>query len=165
MVREQPTTIELSLPNQLGYEKLVRHTLAWLCNLLGFDTARTADIQTAVSEACINAIEHGNQGAAERRVRVALSYANDHLDATIVDEGAVPYSASDLPPATIEQKLCGLAAARGMGLFLISQLVDEAGFLPTTHDQGNHYWLRVYRDRQPQLNPGTWLTTAAVSHA
>ncbi len=151
MRREQPTTIELSLPNVLGYEKLARHTLAWLAARLGFDAARIADIQTAVGEACINAIEHGNQGDTRRRVQVAFSYEIDHLDAVIIDEGALPFGWLDGPCPTIEQKLAGLAPARGMGLFLISQLVDEAAFLPSCCEGGTRYWLRVYRNRVSRM--------------
>jgi len=148
MNSEHPVTIEFSIPNQLGYEKLARHTLAWLGPRLGLDSARLADVQTAVSEACINAIEHGNQSAVGRRVHVVFSYAHDHLDAVIADEGMNRYEASDSGPATIEQKIAGLAPARGMGLFLISQLVDEAGFLPPSTEHGNRYWLRIYRTTQ-----------------
>ena len=139
------TTIELSLPNILGFEKLARYTVSWLGARLGFDASRIEDIQTAVCEACINAIEHGNQNAPDRRVHVAFSVAGDHLDAVIGDEGATPYWPAEAGPATIEQKLAGCAPARGMGLFLISQLCDEAGFLPAEPTTGNRYWLRMYR--------------------
>lgn len=148
MSSEQPITIEFSIPNQLGYEKLARHTLAWLGPRLGLDAARLADVQTAVSEACINAIEHGNQSAIGRRVHVVFSYAQDHFDAVIADEGMTRYHETGTGTATIEQKIAGLVPARGMGLFLISQLVDEAGFLPQTVDNGNRYWLRIYRTTQ-----------------
>lgn len=148
MGTEGCATVELSLPNELGYEKLARHTVSWLGSRLGFDAGRIADIQTAVCEACINAIEHGNQGLPDRRVHVAFSFARDHLDAVIGDEGALPWVDCDSCPATIEQKLAGFAPARGMGLFLISQLADEAGFLPSTPASGNRYWLRMYRTPQ-----------------
>ena len=150
MNAEQCATIELSLPNVLGFETLARHTVSWLGSRLGFDASRIADIQTAVCEACINAIEHGNQNAPGRRVHVAFTYAGDHLDAVIVDEGATPYWPSESGPATIEQKLAGFAPARGMGLMLISQLCDEAGFLPAAPDAGNRYWMRMYRTPAPR---------------
>lgn len=144
-VAEPPTIFKLVLPSRLGAEKLVRHTLAWLLPRLGFDASRTADIQTAASEACINAIEHGNQESADLQVNVILSVTPECLDVVVSDDGAFDYRASDCPPATIEQKVAGLAPARGMGLMLMRALVDEVGFLPDTAGQGNCCRLRVYR--------------------
>lgn len=138
------TIIELSLPSELGYEKLVRQAVAWLGPRLGFNAARVADIQTALSEACINAIEHGNQNLRDRRVDVQFHYSTDHFDAVIADEGVARYQPAAVAPATIEQKVAGLAPARGMGLLMIDQLVDEAAFLPAALDRGNQYWMRVY---------------------
>src|SRR3712207_6804746 len=56
------TTITLSLPSAFGYEALAREMLAWVGAHGGLDASRLADVQTAVCEACINAIEHGNEG-------------------------------------------------------------------------------------------------------
>lgn len=48
--------------SELGYEKQVRRIIEWLFPQLGFQSDRVADTKTAVSEVCINAGEHGNQG-------------------------------------------------------------------------------------------------------
>ena len=143
--QEKIATFELSLPSQLGYEKLVRHTLAWLLPGWGLSAARTADLQTATSEACINAIEHGNRGVSELHVQVALSFTHDHVDAVVIDQGIASVPDPEPVAANIEQKLMGLAPARGMGLALIRGLVDEAGFLPPQPGMGNRFHLRVYR--------------------
>jgi len=45
---------------------------------------------------------------------------------------------------SIDMKLQGLAPLRGMGLMMIAQLVDEAGFTES-HDGGNHFRLSLYR--------------------
>ena len=145
MTHEWETSFELLIPNELGYEKLVRQTLAWLLPRLGFEAARVADVQTAVSEACINAIEHGNDGLPDRRVRITLGYTQDQFYAVIADEGVRPCDVCDVAPATITQKIAGLAPARGMGLMLIRALVDEVRMLPPEPGQGNRCWLRVYR--------------------
>ncbi len=149
MTDDQVTAFELSLPSELGYEKLVRHTVAWLGSQLHFDAARIADLQTALSEACINAIEHGNRRQPGRRVGVAFSVTSTHLEAVVADEGICRYRPSETC-ASIEQKLAGLAPERGMGLMLIGNLVDEAGFLPARRGRGNRYRMRMYR---PQPAP------------
>ena len=145
MGHEWETSFELLIPNELGSEKLVRQTLAWLLPRLGFEGARIADVQTAVSEACINAIEHGNDGLPDRRVRVTLGYTREQFYALIADEGVRCCDLSITSPATISQKIAGLAPARGMGLQMMRALVDEVGFLPPEAGQGNRCWLRVHR--------------------
>ena len=147
-------TMHMGFPSELGFEKLARHALAWLGPRLGLAGARVADLQTAVSEACINAIEHGNDGRPACRVSVTFSYSSEHLDAVIRDEGVRPYLAPTFPPASIEQKIAGVAAPRGMGLSLITQLVDEAEFLPAEPGGGNDCRLRMYL-RPPERSPLT----------
>ena len=145
MVEDYPTLIEFGLPSELGVEKLVRHALAWLLARWDIATARVADLQTAVSEACINAIEHGNQAQAQRRIGVTTTVTSGYVEVVVEDEGLTPYALPMAPPATIEHKLAGLAPARGMGLPLIGQLVDECGFLGAAPGAGNRFRLRIYR--------------------
>jgi serine/threonine-protein kinase RsbW len=146
-VEAQTTSIELSVPSKLGHEVVARQLVGWLGRRLGWDGARVADVQTAVSEACINAIEHGNLGIPDCRVIVAFLCQQSYLDVIVSDEGRQPYHFNGAAPASIEQKMAGLASPRGMGLMLMAQLVDEAGFLPTQPGGGNRYRLRVYCDR------------------
>jgi len=145
MTREQANTIELSLPSELGYEKLVRQTISWLAPHLRLAAARVADLQTAVSEACINAIEHGNQLLAHLRLHVTIRVAPTYLEVVVADEGIVRFRPPAAPAAAIEDKLAGLTPARGMGLMLMQQLVDEADFLADERGTGNGVRLRIYR--------------------
>jgi serine/threonine-protein kinase RsbW len=145
MNREQATTIELSLPSQLGYEKLVRQAISWLAPHLQLAAARVADLQTAVSEACINAIEHGNQLLSHLRLDVTFHVTDTYLEVVVADEGVVSFRAPATPPAPIEAKLAGLAPARRMGLLLMEQLVDEADFAAGEAGEGNRVRLRIYR--------------------
>jgi serine/threonine-protein kinase RsbW len=138
------TRIFLSIPSTLGYERLVRATLAPIGRTLGLDAERIADVQTAVCEACINAIEHGNQGQAQLRVRVTLEFTADRLAITVADKGIKPHPAALSSCPTIEQKVAGVAYLRGMGMLLMQSLVDEAGFLPARKGQGNRFRLVIY---------------------
>src|SRR3712207_2165407 len=106
---KQATTIELSLPSELGYEKLVRQTIVWLAPHREIAGARIADLQTAVSEACINSIEHGNRLSAHLRLSVTLRVTEDFLEVVVADEGAVRFSPPAAPVASIEDMLAGLA--------------------------------------------------------
>ena len=58
---ENPPTVEVRLPSRMGYEKVAMSTASAVAKLMGFREDRIEDLKTAVAEACINAIEHGNR--------------------------------------------------------------------------------------------------------
>jgi serine/threonine-protein kinase RsbW len=134
--------MELSFPSELGYEKVAREAVAAFARRLGCDRERVEDLKTALGEACINAIEHGNGHAPGLRVDVSCIGADDHLEIEVHDRGLKRYESSGTV-ASIDLKLSGLAPLRGMGLMMIAQLVDEAGFTESA-DGGNHFRLVLY---------------------
>jgi serine/threonine-protein kinase RsbW len=82
------------------------------------------DLKTAVAEACINAIEHGNKLDDALTVGVILSMDEDSLEVKVTDTGDGPHGVHAAPD--IDKKMHGEEDARGMGMFLIQALVDEA---------------------------------------
>ena len=60
--------IELKIPSQPGFEKVAMHTAGDCARIMGMSEERVQDVMTAVSEACINAMEHGNANEQDRRV-------------------------------------------------------------------------------------------------
>jgi serine/threonine-protein kinase RsbW len=134
--------MELSFPSELGYEKVAREAVAAFARRLGCDRERVEDLKTALGEACINAIEHGNGQTPGLRVDVSCVGSADRLEVEVHDRGLKRYQASGTV-AGIDLKLRGLAPLRGMGLMMIAQLVDEAGFTESA-DGGNHFRLVVY---------------------
>lgn len=136
--------IEMIFPSQLGYEKIARDAIGTLARNMGFDPERVEDLRTALGEACINAIEHGNQRQAHLRIHLTCTVSQNRLVIVVSDEGLRFHPSARMENAPIEQKLAGLASARGMGLMLIGQLVDEAGFLPSRPGQGNRFRLAMY---------------------
>ena len=138
--------MELTFPSELGFEKVARDAVAAFARQLGFDCERIEDLKTALGEACINAIEHGNERRPGLRVSVSCVCENGRLTVEIRDHGLKRYQ----PPgaeATIDKKLSGLAPLRGMGLMMISRLMDEAGFTES-QEGGNHFRLALYQ-KQP----------------
>lgn len=135
-------TMDLSFPSELGYERVAREAVAAFARRLGFDGERIEDLKTALGEACINAIEHGNRRVPGLHVAVSCTCNGEFLTVDIRDTGVQRYAG---PPsgANIEQKLKGLAPLRGMGLMMISQLVDEAGFTESD-DGGNTFRLVLH---------------------
>ena len=123
-MERNPGSIELRLPSRLGYEKVAMTTAASVAKMMGFTEERVEDLKTAVAEACINAIEHGNKLDNALTVGVVLSMDEHSLQVTVTDNGEGPKGTHDAPD--IDKKMHGEEAARGMGMFLIQSLVDEA---------------------------------------
>ena len=121
---EKDRTIELRLPSKLGYEKVAMNTASSVAKLMGFAEDRVEDLKTAVAEACINAMEHGNKLDGSLSIGVVLSIAADSLEVKVTDTGDGPQHVT-LPP-DIDKKMLGEEDPRGMGMFLIQALVDEA---------------------------------------
>jgi serine/threonine-protein kinase RsbW len=118
------SSIELRLPSRLGYEKVAMGTAASVARLMGFTDERVEDLKTAVAEACINAMEHGNKLDESLIVGVVLSMDATSLEVKVLDAGAGPPGSVHAPD--IDKKMHGEEATRGMGMFLIQALVDEA---------------------------------------
>lgn len=126
--RSASHTIELRLPSRLGYEKVAMSAAASVAHLMGFCDERVEDLKTAVAEACINAMEHGNRFDDSLSVGVVLSMDAGSLEVKVTDTGEGPSrSGSETAAAPdIDKKMHEQEEARGMGMFLIQALVDEA---------------------------------------
>ena len=144
-------SIDLTFPSELGYEKIARETVAAFARRFGFDRERIEDLKTALGEVCINAIEHGNACTPGLRVLVHCECVDDRLTVEVHDRGLKQYLGHG-PSARIEQKVFGAAPLRGMGLLLISQLVDDVGF---SHSPEGGNICRFALERQQIHSNGT----------
>jgi serine phosphatase RsbU (regulator of sigma subunit)/anti-sigma regulatory factor (Ser/Thr protein kinase) len=110
--------VEVFLPSTLGYEKVARDAAEAIAREMGFSDDRIDDLKTAVAEACMNAIEHGNLEDRSTSVTVLLSAAADSLEVRVEDRGRqiIP---NPLPAPGGEDK------SRGWGMFFIQNLMDE----------------------------------------
>ena len=137
-------SIEISIPNKLGHERIAMACSASFAKIVGFRPERIEDLKTAVSEACINAMEHGNKNDPSARVVISMHY-NDHIfSVSVMDQGkGMANSNESYEEPDIELKIQQLQTPRGLGIFLIKQLVDEVEFNQTT-DEG-HMVRMVFR--------------------
>jgi|ERR1019366_1329280 serine/threonine-protein kinase RsbW len=117
-------SIELQLPSRLGFEKIAMNTAASVGRIMGFPEDRIEDLKTAIAEACINAIEHGNKMDETLLVGVMLNINPDSLEVRVLDTGTGPKFPVEIPD--IDKKMHEQQKSRGMGMFLIQALVDEA---------------------------------------
>jgi serine/threonine-protein kinase RsbW len=137
--------MELILPNELGYELIARDAVAAFARRLGMPRDKIDDLKTALCEACINAIEHGNSLNPELHVEISCRVDDDRLVIDVCDQGVCRASPKASPLSMVD-KLEGLGSLRGMGLMLISQLCDESGFVPRG-DLGNCFRFAFQRRR------------------
>jgi serine/threonine-protein kinase RsbW len=124
-VKLGPTTVEMRLPSRLGFEKVAMSAAGALATLMGFEDDRVEDLKTALAEACINAMEHGNSFDDLLLVYLTFTMENNTLEVRVRDCGPGFHGAIPTVP-DLERKLKGEDPPRGMGMFLIKSLVDEA---------------------------------------
>jgi anti-sigma regulatory factor (Ser/Thr protein kinase) len=126
---------ELSVPNEPGNERLAMGRVAEVVKELGLSEQRLERLKTAVAEATMNAMEHGNRYRPEVPVVIDVLTSGTDLSVRINDQGRslVPDPDTELPD--LEVKLEGMQTPRGWGLFLIQNMVDE---LHITSDEVHH---------------------------
>ena len=142
---KKPTTVEVRLPSRLGFEKVAMSTAAAVAKLMGFPAERIEDLKTAVAEACINAIEHGNRLNEKLSVGVVLRADNDALEVKVIDDGRGITTQPARPD--IDRKMHGEEDARGMGMFLIQALVDEAEWVTGADGKSSYVRLVIKLDK------------------
>ena len=139
------TTVEVRLPSRMGYEKVAMGTAAAMAKLVGFPPERVEDLKTAVAEACINAIEHGNRLNEKLSVGVVLSAGPHELEVKVIDDGKGMNKQPGKPD--IDKKMLGEEDPRGMGMFLIQALVDEAEWVTGTDGHSSYVRLVIRLDK------------------
>ena len=137
-------TIEISLPSKIGYERVAMASSAALARLGGIDAARIEDLKSAVAEACINAMQHGNKWRPEARVIVSLNLRDDRFIVSVTDQGAGMTDVPEYPGIAkiIEENV----SPRGLGVFMIQKLVDEVRFNQTA-DGGHKMIMEIKRKK------------------
>ena len=125
---------ELSVPSEPGNERRAMEEVAGAIKDVGLEGQRLERLKTAVAEATLNAMEHGNHYRAELPVLIEVSASDTQLSVKITDEGSGPPAFHSETP-DIEAKLEGLQTPRGWGLFLIKNMVDD---MEVTGDEHHH---------------------------
>ena len=123
------------------YQTLPKDT----AKLMGFREDRVEDLKTAVAEACINAIEHGNRLNEKLSVGVVLSAGADSLEVKVIDDGKGMRKQPAKPD--IDRKMHGEEDPRGMGMFLIQALVDEAEWVAGSNGRSSYVRLVIRLDK------------------
>jgi len=135
--------IELHIPSVMGFEKVAMECAASTAKKMGFTEDRIEDLKTAVAEACINAIEHGNKMDSSTKVGITLTVDESKLQVSVIDEGK---GIGEIQTPHIEDKMEGKDKPRGWGIFLIKSLINEVTFEPSP-EGGNITKMVIYLEK------------------
>ena len=125
---------EFELESAAGNERKAIDQVEAALHGVGLERIRLENLKTAVGEATMNAMEHGNEYQADRPVHIRVLTDGDTVRVHVHDFGDVV----DLPEPEapdLEAKLAGNQKPRGWGMFLIEKLVDETH---VTGEGGGH---------------------------
>ncbi|HUE76061.1 MAG TPA: SpoIIE family protein phosphatase [Chloroflexota bacterium] len=129
------TLAQFLVPSEQGNERLAMETVAAAVKEIGLPTARLERLKTAIAEATMNAIEHGNQFRADQNVSIEVLASKTELSVRVTDNGSGGQPIPETAAPDLESKLAGVQTPRGWGLFLIKNMVDE---LRVTSDDTHH---------------------------
>jgi serine phosphatase RsbU (regulator of sigma subunit)/anti-sigma regulatory factor (Ser/Thr protein kinase) len=125
---------EWSVPSVPGNERQAMERVVEAIRPLGLPTRKIEQLETAVAEATMNAMEHGNHYQPDIPVNIQVLASRTAVAVRIRDQGGSrPIPTPHTPD--LEAKLAGLQSPRGWGLFLIKNLVDD---LRVTSDETHH---------------------------
>ena len=143
VARPAPRRLDaFTLPSEPGNERLALDRVAGTIKDLGLPAPRLERLKTAVAEATMNAIEHGNGNRPEIPVEVEVTQNGDEITVAISDQGGELHAdAGDHEEPDLVKKLDGDQSPRGWGLFLIRNMVDAMDV--TTNGQRHTIWLTV----------------------
>ena len=127
--------LSFTVPSQAGTEREVAARVVAAALDAGLPEHRREQLATAVGEATMNAIEHGNAGRPELPVEIDVAVEGRHLVVRVTDQGGGGRVPTDLPVPDIDAKLRGEQSPRGWGLFLIRSMVDD---LDVVEDGSRH---------------------------
>lgn len=92
--------VKVSIPSELGYEKIPRNVANTLAQRMGFSGERIEDLMVSVAEAVTNSIEHNpSPDAGLQEVVVIFWLKARSLVIKVIDQGPPPV---ELPPELLE---------------------------------------------------------------
>jgi len=143
VARPTPERLDaFTVPSRPGNERLALARVAGTVQGRGLSDARLERLKTAVAEATMNAIEHGNGNRAEIPVEVEVTQQGDEIVVAISDQGGEAHPGdTEAEQPDLLKKLDGAQSPRGWGLFLIRNMVDAMDI--TTNGQRHTIWLTV----------------------
>jgi serine phosphatase RsbU (regulator of sigma subunit)/anti-sigma regulatory factor (Ser/Thr protein kinase) len=131
------TLAEFTLASEPGNERQALAQVAEAVRVLNLPTKRLEQLKTAVAEATMNAMEHGNHYQPDKPVFIQVLASHKALSVCVTDHGGTRTLPAHpgIEAPDLEAKLAELQTPRGWGLFLIKNMVDE---MHISNDASHH---------------------------
>jgi anti-sigma regulatory factor (Ser/Thr protein kinase) len=117
------TLADFAVPSKPGNERQAMERVAEAVQKICLSHRRLERLKTAVAEATMNSIEHGNGYRAEFPVAIQVLASKTDLLVRVTDRGG-GQQIPDPETPNLEAKLASQQTTRGWGLFLIDNMVD-----------------------------------------
>ncbi|NVN96428.1 MAG: ATP-binding protein [Bacteroidetes bacterium] len=114
---------ELTIDSNLNNLYLVQQLIEEVCDEFNINNTYFGNISVAITEAVKNAIIHGNQSIADKKVAVLFAKENPAYTFIIIDDGN-GFDYKNLPDPTDFNN----NTFTGTGIFLIKSLADKVDF-------------------------------------
>ena len=120
--------VSFALASVPGSERVALAQVADSVADLNLPPRRLDKLKTAVAEATMNAIEHGNDNRPDLAVDIEVFYSGTEVIVTVTDHGGrggpgwADEGDAEIPD--LDRKLSGDQGPRGWGLFLVRHMVD-----------------------------------------
>lgn len=125
---------DFSVPSAPGNERMAMDQVSEAVAGLPLPERQLEQLKTAVAEATMNAMEHGNHFQEDMPVLIRVVQGDEDLIVRITDQGE-PYIPENPETPDLESKLAGIQTPRGWGLFLIQNMVDQMNVI---NDESGH---------------------------
>ncbi len=137
-----------------GSERVALARVAQSVAGLNLPSGRLENLKTAVAEATMNAIEHGNGNRSDLTVDIEVFFSGTEITVAISDHGgrgdAGWIDGGEVPD--LARKLRGEQGPRGWGLFLIRNMVDRLEV--TASGERRTVWLAMRTQAPQAAGPG-----------
>lgn len=117
--------IEIVIPAKPDFIGVIRLTASGIANQMGYSIEDIEDIKIAVTEACVNLVNHG-YGNVSGTVQVKFGVHEDKLDILVLDKGK-SYDINQIVGnlGVIRDGFVMGMPDEGLGLYLIDALMDH----------------------------------------
>jgi serine phosphatase RsbU (regulator of sigma subunit)/anti-sigma regulatory factor (Ser/Thr protein kinase) len=116
---------DFTVPSRPGNEREIATRVVGVVAEFGLPRQRVNALETAVAEAAMNAIEHGNLNDPALPVEVRVWVEDRAIVVQVSDQGLGVEFPDEVEEPDIEAKLRGEQSPRGWGLFLMRSMVDD----------------------------------------
>ena len=130
-------SIEIKIPSQPKFLKIVRAAMNHICETMGFSQEDTNNVTLAVDEACSNIIKHAYCGSTGKPIHVTCTLYKNRLEILLKDFGKKA-NIDEIKSRELDDVRPG-----GLGVHLIRSVMDIVKY-NNQDEEGNQLQLVKY---------------------